>query len=79
MKNKQDWEFERSSGYAGYRNKVTSEWIYENEYLNRFRETENWLEAKALELYPDGCDGTNRSAEVYRRIFITGYNFAKKQ
>ena len=22
MENKQDWEFERSSGYAGYRNKV---------------------------------------------------------
>lgn len=40
MENKQDWEFERSSGYAGYRNKVTSKWIYEDEYLNRFRETD---------------------------------------
>ena len=40
MENKEDWEFERSSGYAGYRNKVTSEWIYEDEYLNKFRETD---------------------------------------
>lgn len=33
--NKQDWTFERSSGYAGYRNKVTGEWIYETEYTKR--------------------------------------------
>ena len=33
--NKQDWTFERSSGYAGYRNKTTGEWIYENEYTKR--------------------------------------------
>jgi hypothetical protein len=27
-----DWVFERSSGYAGYRNTQTGEWIYESEY-----------------------------------------------
>lgn len=26
------WVFERSSGYAGYRNTQTGEWIYESEY-----------------------------------------------
>ena len=30
------------------------------------------LEEAAERLYPDGCDGTNRSAEIYRRIFIDG-------
>jgi hypothetical protein len=30
------------------------------------------LEEAAGRLYPDGCDGTNRSAEIYRRIFIDG-------
>lgn len=30
-----DWAFERSSGYAGYRNTKTSEWLYANVYLNR--------------------------------------------
>jgi hypothetical protein len=28
-------EFERSSGYAGYRNKKTGEWIYEEDYFRR--------------------------------------------
>ena len=37
------------------------------------------IEEKALEEYPDGCDGTDRSAEVYRRVFIAGYNFAEKE
>jgi hypothetical protein len=30
------------------------------------------LEEAAERLYPDRCDGTNRSAEIYRRIFIDG-------
>ena len=35
--NEKDWVFERSSGYAGYRNKITMEWIYESEYnLRKF-------------------------------------------
>jgi len=25
------WQFERSSGYAGYRNLVTGEWVYADE------------------------------------------------
>lgn len=33
--NEQDWIFEMSSGYAGYRNRVTDEWIYEREYVKR--------------------------------------------
>ena len=32
----ENWQFERSSGYAGYRNKITSEWIYEEAYLKLF-------------------------------------------
>lgn len=43
---KEDQEFERSSGYAGYRNKITSEWIYEKEYMERFGEKENKTEEK---------------------------------
>lgn len=33
-----DWEFEISSGYYGYRNKITGDWIYESEYLKIFSE-----------------------------------------
>ena len=36
MKNKENWQFERSSGYAGYRNKVTGKWIYEEDYIKLF-------------------------------------------
>ena len=33
------------------------------------------LEEAAERLYPNGCDGTDRSAEIYRRIFIEGANW----
>jgi len=29
---KEEWEFERSSGSEGYRNKVTGEWVYSADY-----------------------------------------------
>ena len=35
--NPADWFFERSSGYAGYRNKITAEWIYESDFRKRER------------------------------------------
>ena len=34
-KDEEFWEFERSSGYAGYRNKKTGEWIYKEDYFRR--------------------------------------------
>jgi hypothetical protein len=37
------------------------------------------LEEAAERLYPDGCDGTNRSAVIYRRIFIEGANCQAKR
>lgn len=46
MKNKENWQFERSSGYAGYRNKVTGEWIYEEDYLKLFSPTKEETEQK---------------------------------
>ena len=33
--NADDWRFELSSGFNGYRNKFTGEWIYENEFFWR--------------------------------------------
>jgi hypothetical protein len=33
---------------------------------------ETELEEYAERLYQNGCDGTDRSAEIYRRIFIEG-------
>jgi len=36
--NKSNWEFERSSGYAGYKNVMTGDWIYESVYLELFAE-----------------------------------------
>lgn len=37
------------------------------------------LKEVAEQLYPDGCDNTNRSAEIYRRIFIAGANWQQKR
>lgn len=33
------WQFERSSGYAGWRNSVTGKWIYDEKY-QRLRENQ---------------------------------------
>lgn len=35
-------------------------------------ENKETIEEVAERLFPDGCDGTNRSAEIYRMIFVTG-------
>ena len=35
--NEQDWTFERSSGYAGYRNYETGEWIFSDDMFERVR------------------------------------------
>lgn len=34
--NKEDLNFERSSGYRGYRNKLTGEWLYEEDFFKLF-------------------------------------------
>lgn len=31
----QEWSFERSSGYPGFRHRITNEWIYQNEARQR--------------------------------------------
>lgn len=49
LDNKDNWEFERSSGYRGYRNKVTGDWIYEKEYLEKFTEKREIAEKETLE------------------------------
>lgn len=37
-------EFEISSGYAGYRNEVTGDWIYEKDYLEIFAKKDKTAE-----------------------------------
>jgi hypothetical protein len=34
--NPYDWTFERSSGYAGFRNQETADWIYFEDYERKF-------------------------------------------
>lgn len=33
--NPDEWKFQVSSGYNGYRNQITGDWIYESEYNRR--------------------------------------------
>jgi len=42
-----EWIFERSSGYAGYRNIVNGEWIFSDDYSKRIKikeENDLWKE-----------------------------------
>ena len=59
MENKENWQFERSSGYAGYRNKVTGEWIYEEDYIKLFQPKEEEPEQT------DWKDSTKLLMEAY--------------
>jgi hypothetical protein len=34
-----DWDFERSSGFAGYRNRITMDWLCQTEYKKKNAET----------------------------------------
>ena len=37
------------------------------------------LEEIAERLYPDGCDGTTTSAEIYRRLWIEGAKWQQER
>jgi hypothetical protein len=54
---KEDWVFERSSGYAGYRNSINYDWIYETDYnekVNLLKEFEAFKKLLIhLEINPD--------------------------
>jgi hypothetical protein len=63
-----DWEFEISSGYNGYRNKITSDWIYESEYLKIFngfkQETPNELDSVLAKITHQNDLGLSQWYEV---------------
>ena len=73
IQSKQDWEFERSSGYAGYRNKVTDEWIYEDEYLNKFREVELKARFTKEELFKATLEALDYGMRI-RQEQLNGYS-----
>ena len=68
-KDEEFWEFERSSGYAGYRNKKTGEWIYEEDYF-RCQKTktveEELLEQIKFALYCNNEAQAIRMLEQYK-------------
>ena len=59
------WEFERGSGYAGYRNKKTGEWIYEEDYF-RHQKTKT-VEEELLEQIKF-CLYCNNEAQAIRML-----------
>jgi hypothetical protein len=52
-----DWEFEISSGYHGYRNKITGDWIYESEYFKIFNNPKQETLEEAAEKYAKTAEG----------------------
>lgn len=73
MENKQDWEFERSSGYAGYRNIVTDEWIYENEHLTLFKESLFEARHTKKELFKATLEALDYGMQI-RQEQLNGYS-----
>jgi len=60
------WVFERSSGYDGYRNKVTGDWLYADDFYRLFSgEKENKTEEKFY------------TKEDLQEAFNAGRNFEK--
>ena len=66
----EDWVFERSSGYSGYRNKITGNWIYQTEYIKFFNQPKQeqdknkFSEEDILEAFRQGQDNVDYS-EMY--------------
>lgn len=48
---KENYKFERSSGYPGYRNTITGDWIYEEEYNKKFNSQKYTKEQDELIVY----------------------------
>ena len=74
--NKDNWEFERSSGYAGYRNKKTGEWIYEEDYFRRQKTKtveEELLEQIKFALYCNNEAQAIRMLEQYKYYIQNKY------
>lgn len=40
--NEEEWYFEVQSGYAGWKNKVTDEWLYESDYTRIISNRESY-------------------------------------
>lgn len=72
LSNVDNWEFEISSGYAGYRNTMTGDWIYEKEYLDRFNEREVSPEEETLEKIKFVLL-SNNNAQAIRHIESYGF------
>ena len=52
----------------------------EREAILKYGEPKQETPEEAAErLYPNGCDGTDRSAEIYRRIFIAGAKWQQER
>ena len=65
--NPTDWYWERSSGYSGYRNKFTSEWIYEEDYQEKKKEEiTKRKEEKSLELIREVMDWERNLSHIQR-------------
>ena len=76
LNNKDNWEFERSSGYAGYRNKKTGEWIYEEDYFRRQKTKtveEELLEQIKFALYCNNEAQAIRMLEQYKYYIQNKY------
>ena len=74
-KDEEFWEFERSSGYAGYRNKKTGEWIYEEDYFRRqkTKTVEELLEQIKFALYCNNEAQAIRMLEQYKYYIQNKY------
>ena len=75
-KDEEFWEFERSSGYAGYRNKKTGEWIYEEDYFRRQKTKtveEELLEQIKFALYCNNEAQAIRMLEQYKYYIQNKY------
>lgn len=69
----ENWIFEISSGYAGYRNTETNEWIYEKEYLEKFGEKEKFTEKIDKEMKNDSHERFLENIKRYKCVSLDEY------
>jgi hypothetical protein len=73
---KEDWQFERSSGFKGYRNKITNDWIYESKFNKLFSEPKQ--EEAKQETLEEVMNKDGYHESDYDKIWREGVQFGAK-
>lgn len=76
--NESDWIDEISSGYSGCRNKLTGEWIFDREYMDKKHILEEFERFKSLSKFFNQSNDDKQTKEMFTNFKQAGFLIFKK-